>query len=221
MRADEQLIRARESSVISAVRTADGKLLRRGSFKCALKNEIALFVLLFSVAALVVIVILKESGAELRGIWLIDTAFTLVSMLTTASGIVWGILSVGRECTYEALETEFIVNGPGKKQQVFYYSDVYNVEFKELRRFGHLHRGFDITVHTSIKQVHYRCIFGDRRLDTSVTGTPFFFLAVNAGLMDEELYDDPDISQELDDAFRFILAEDDSDDEDDIKNSFF
>lgn len=158
----------------------------RGTFYCAYDTELAVFLFI--------------SGLLLFGIVFVFSRFRLVAGLDTVLGYVeigiygfeiiilgvWAFLNIGRECEYEALETEFIIRGPGRKQEIFYYSDIRNIEFDIMRRLGPGGGGYLVTITTGVRKIKYRYIFGENKVLTGISGTPFYYLALNSGFKVEE-----------------------------------
>ena len=163
----------------------ESKLYRKGTFKCAYNCELVIL-LIGSVFMLLLVtfsisVIVKSS---------MDTELTLDIGETTTLIVelfllyLWAFLCMGRECSYSAHETEFVVEGPGKRREVFYYCDVVDITYERWNRPGPASNGYIVKITTGVRTVTYRYIFGDRRIDETFEGTPFYVLAVNSGLMD-------------------------------------
>ena len=133
----------------------------RGTFYCAYDTELAVF--------------LFFSGLLLFGFVFVFSRISVAAELETVFGLfeigivcfemiilgVWTFLNVGRECEYEALETEFIIRGPGKKREIFYYRDVRNIEFDIMHRLGPGGGGYVVTITTGVRKIKYRYIFGE------------------------------------------------------------
>lgn len=164
---------------LTKARSKPELLLRRGSFKCAYNTE--LVILLFFVALVSLFVLWAMSALTDLPAWAAaatDIGEVYLAVFDILMGFVWAFLSMGRECAYEALETEFVVRGPGKRYEIFYYSDIADITFDKWRR-----RGYVVKITTGVRTITYRCIFGENKVDTEITGNPFYYLAVNSGLM--------------------------------------
>lgn len=179
----------------AALQLDDEKKVRsRGSFKCAHPYEM---VFVFAADALCVIYTLYwlfatrlykpfEDPDLLEAKWTLFTLFFVVGFIVRS--IIVAIATIGRECEYRAEQTEFTIEGPARRREIFYYNDVQEVRHEPLTLYG-VKRGYLITVVTGVREVQYRYIYSDRKLMTDFEDTPFYFLAVNSGLM--EYRDEP------------------------------
>lgn len=180
---DDEITKAREYSSLP--------ILRRGSFKVAFNTELCVFLFFAVIFSFVAgYILFGMAQAKVWERFELETVMSLVQLVlvSLAAGIavVQAFLNIGRECEYEARETEFIVRGPGKKQEIFYYSDVRDVRFERLTRPTLLGGGYYITIETGVRTVTYRYIFSENKVQTDITGTPFYYLAVNSGIMSFE-----------------------------------
>ncbi|MBE6888849.1 MAG: hypothetical protein E7485_02370 [Ruminococcaceae bacterium] len=168
-------------------------LIRKGSFKCAYNHEM---VYLLAVAGLAVVsfiammpIIVSANLAAEQGeisFKTSKTVFMAVTILLEAVfGTIFAFVFMGRRCEYDAGEHEFIVKGPGKRTEYFYYSDVRDITFEPIKLFGN-HRGFLVTITTSLRQYEYRYIFSDNKVFKDINATPFYYLGVNSGIFTTE-----------------------------------
>ncbi|MBQ4165440.1 MAG: hypothetical protein IJD85_03870 [Oscillospiraceae bacterium] len=168
-------------------------LIRKGSFKCAYNHEM---VYLLAVAGLAVVsfiammpIIVSANFAAEQGDISFKTSKTVfmavIILLEVVFGTIFAFVFMGRRCEYDAGEHEFIVKGPGQKTEYFYYSDVRDITFEPIKLFGN-HRGFLITITTSLRQYEYRYIFSDNKVFKDINATPFYYLGVNSGIFTTE-----------------------------------
>lgn len=156
----------------------------KGEFKCAFDNEMIYLAIIGVILVVLVIASLpfvlsllnfvgRRNGADFLGVIMIP--FYIVF------GTAFAVVLNGRTCNYDANETEFVVTGPGKRKEYFYYSDVQDITTEEFRLFGKK-RGYIVTITTSVRDVQYRYIFGKNKVFTDIDGTPFYYLGLNSGL---------------------------------------
>lgn len=176
------------------------KILRRGSFKCAHPYEMVFVVMLDMLCAAntlywffaVRLYRPFEDMELLEAKWTMFMLFFLVGLLIRSLGV--ATATIGRECDYRAEQKEFVIEGPARRREIFYYNDVYAVHREPLTLYGRK-RGYLVTIETGVREVQYRYIYSDKKLMTDFEDTPFYFLAVNSGLM--EYRDEPSgITQE-------------------------
>ncbi len=170
------------------------KVRSRGSFKCAHPYE-RVFVFVFDILCALNglywffatrLHIPLEDADALEAKVQMFTLFFAVGFAVRTLGV--AIATIGRECEYRAEQTEFVVEGPARRREIFYYNDVHEVRHEPLTLYG-VKRGYLITVVTGVREIQYRYIYSDRKLMTDFEDTPFYFLAVNSGLM--EYRDEP------------------------------
>lgn len=112
--------------------------------------------------------------------WLIIVAFA------------YAIISSGGLCHYSAGETEFIIKGPGKKQEVFYYNDVYEVRYEPIKLLF-FNRGYIVTITTGVREITYRYLYGDGKRNRRIEDSPFRYLEYNSGLCEKDDETPPDV----------------------------
>ena len=162
-------------------------LLRRGSFKCAHPYEMV-FVMLIRIAeigsALFWFVKLDIIGT-LSDADMTEMKFTyyllIMSGISFVMAIFFAIATMGRNCEYRAEKDGFVIEGPGKRNEYFYYNDVLSVDYEPLKLFFR-NRGYLVTIETGVRVIRYRYIFTEKKILTEFEDTPFYFLAVNSGL---------------------------------------
>ena len=125
-----------------------------------------------------------EAAADIMWIlmlgWLIACVFSFT------------IISSGGLCTYSAGETEFVIKGPGRKQEIFYYSDVYEVRYEPIRLLF-LDRGYLVTITTGVRDITYRYLYGDGKRNRRIEDSPFYYLEYNCGLCEKDDAPPPDL----------------------------
>ncbi|MBE6901805.1 MAG: hypothetical protein E7478_04970 [Ruminococcaceae bacterium] len=170
------------------------KILRRGTFKCAHPYE-RVFVftadILCAVNTAYWFIMTRlykpfEDPDLFEAKWSLFLLFFLVGLIVRS--VIVAIATIGRECSYRAEQKEFVVEGPARRREIFYYSDVYAVHREPLTLYG-VKRGYLVTIETGVREVQYRYIYSDKKLMTDFEDTPFYFLAVNSGIM--EYSDEP------------------------------
>ena len=187
----DELTRAREDG--SYGRKEEIPLIRKGSFKCSYNHEM---VFLLTAAGLAVVsfialmpLIASANFAAEQGDISFKTSNTVFQavliLLELVFGTIFAFVFMGRRCEYDAGEHEFIVKGPGKRTEYFYYSDVQDIEFEPIKLFGN-HRGFLVTITTSLRRYEYRYIFSDNKVFKDINATPFYYLGVNTGIFTTE-----------------------------------
>ncbi len=164
---------------LKRMREGEEPIMNRGTFYCAYKSELVLGLLLGAIALTVAYSVLVTYDDVVR------KAFKLaIYTLDILLGAVFTFLNMGRECEYEAGATEFIVRGPGKKREIFYYRDIQDITYRPWNRIGRA--GIIVTIETGVRKIEYRCIFSDNKVLTGFSGTPFYYLAKNSGFQVEE-----------------------------------
>lgn len=167
-----------------------GLLIRRGSFKCAGKLEMAL-VLVFDLAFLAAVIVsflafdvlgsFGEPDGRARVLFFVIAVVVSGTVCVTANSFVMN----GRTYEYSAEKKEFTVKAPDGKTEYFYYDDVRDIRHEPLKIHGRV-RGYIISIETGVRTVEYRYIFGENKLMTGLADTPFYYLAVNSGLVQYE-----------------------------------
>ena len=165
-------------------------LIRRGSFKCAGKLEMVM-VLVFDLAFLAAVIVcffafdvwgsFGEPDGETRVLFFTIAVVISGTVCVTANAFVMN----GRTYEYAAEEKEFTIKAPDGKTEYFYYDDVKDIRHEPFRLHGRV-RGYIISIETGVRTVEYRYIFGDNKLMKGINDTPFYFLAVNSGLVQHE-----------------------------------
>ncbi len=159
---------------------------RKGSFKHV--SRIAdLFSALLLVGALFLAVIfilsLINFGEEIN--MLIRRAAAVCIIMEGAFAAIRIISSLGREYSYEAGETDFVVTDQFGEREYFYYSDVTSVSYTPIHK-KHAICGYAVEIATGMRRVSYRFHFGTNAENTSTAATPFYCLEVNSGLREPE-----------------------------------
>ncbi len=186
----DELQRAREEGSYGRTEAQAGPMIRHGSFKVAYNNEMVF--LLLAVILMVAIfiaflpfIVAANEAYEMGGLSRKSSRTVFIAVVLIIEGV-FGTISafifMGRNCEYSAEETEFVVKGPGKKTEYFYYSDVRDITFRPFKLFGN-HRGYIVTISTSIRDYEYRVIFGDNKVVKDVSGNPFYYLGVNSNVI--------------------------------------
>ncbi len=163
-------------------------LLRRGTFKCALKHEM---VYVFA-AGMVWLLITVISYFVLR-LWERfphgELEMGIFAIIAVAFGTLYltafNVITNGAACEYRAEKTEFMIKGPRKQTEYFYYNDVCDIKYEPMKLHGRV-RGYVVTIITGVREVEYRYIFGENKIMTEIDDTPFYYLAVNSGLIQHE-----------------------------------
>ncbi len=201
----DELQRAREDGSYGRTERDELPLIRRGSFKVAYNNEMVF--LLIAVGLMIVMFIgflpiitaaedaYREGAISYktnRGVFM--AAFIVIEAVF---GAITAFVFIGRNCEFSAEESEFVVKGPGKKTEYFYYSDVQDITFQPFKLFGN-HRGYIVTIMTSVRVIEYRVIFGDNKVVKDVSGNPFYYLGVNSNVITlEKPQVDTDIAESM------------------------
>ena len=174
------------------------KLLRRGSFRCARRHELIYVMIILGIGVgnavfwffalnLHRILFGGNHGYFEHIFEHIDTLMEVYLLLIQVGIIVLSpffvIATHGTSCEYAAEETEFVIKGPGKQTEYFYYDDIVSMNWEELKLFG-LKRGYHVVIETGVRTIEYRYIYGKNKLLTGFEDTPFYFLAVNCGLVE-------------------------------------
>ncbi len=183
-------------------------IVRKGEFRIANPHEMIYLIIIgvILIAALAVTIPLAISATEINTARRGDGYIFAFCMLPVylIFGTIFGLILKGRKCEYQATEEEFIVKGPGKATEYFYYSDIQDIDSEELRLFGR-HRGYIVRITTSIRTVEYHYIFGENKVFTDLNDTPFYYLGYNCGLLDKHK---PEIDSEgVMDIFESMVVE--------------
>ncbi len=157
------------------------KHLSRGEFKCAFDKEALYLAVIGSVLVVSIIAAFPLVMVVMNFTGVGDTLVIFAIPFYLVFGTLFAIILNGRTCTYEAGETEFVITGPGKRREFFYYNDVQDITTEELKLFGKV-RGYVVTITTGVRDVEYRYIFGKNKVFTGIDGTPFYYLGLNSGL---------------------------------------
>lgn len=160
------------------------KQCSKGEFKCAYDNEMVYLGIIVAIIAVLVLASLPML-LSLMGVLGSRGGVRFIYAVVLVGYIVFGsafaVILNGRTCNYDANETEFVVTGPGKRKEYFYYSDVQDITTEEFRLFGKK-RGYIVTISTSVRDIQYRYIFGKNKVFTDIDGTPFYYLGLNSGI---------------------------------------
>lgn len=199
----DKLTDARNNGTYGKAEADELPLIRHGSFKLAYNHEMIFLIIAAGIAAASLIVLLPVITLAAK----MESSAIFEAVLAA----VWGVFSImcavifmGRGCEFSAEQNEFMLKGPGRKTEYFYYSDVSDITFEPFSLFGK-HRGYIVTVTTSLRTTQYREIFGDNKVIRDVTATPFYYLGVNSGIITTEK---PQLdSEEVDSMFESALIE--------------
>ncbi len=165
----------------------DKKLVRRGSFRTAYNNEDKLIIICAAGAVLCVamfIVGLSVFGEPEDFLGFMSSVFWIIPAVVCVVCI--PVVVYGRNCTYNAGETELELNTPHGSDYL-YYSDISEVVYKPMYLFKK-QRGFLVTVVTGVRDFTFRYIFDGEDLKKP-EHTPFYLLEVNSGLRQPETGD--------------------------------
>ncbi len=187
----------KKKSPEAAARVAQERrvIVRRGSFHHAFRYE-KLYLAVWAVVNIACTIILFV-GAYNYGLFsdsertLTISEFIIISIGFFAA-TEYAVIITGTRCEYRAEETEFVVKGPHKNQEIFYYSDVQEVSFEPIRSFIGS-KGYLITVTTGVRDIKYRYIFGDSRRNNRPEDSPFYYLEYNSGLCEKDTTPPPDV----------------------------
>lgn len=153
----------------------------RGSFRTV--NKVQSLCVTFLAAgllmiALVVIGCMFDFGDDVNSI--VTSLFFICLGLEALAALVWFVAGFRGDHTYEVRNTEFSVTAPNGSKEIFYYSDVKNVDYTAFRKGKS--RGYTVKITTGIRSVTYQFLFGVNAEKFDTSATPFFQLEVNAGL---------------------------------------
>lgn len=186
----DNLQRARDEGSYGRTEAQELPLIRHGSFKVAYNHEMVF--LLIAVGLMIVmflgflpILASANEAFEAGNISRKSSKGVFIAVLLVIEGVFAAITAfvfMGRNCEYSAEETEFVVKGPGNKKEYFYYSDVQDIIFQPFKLFGN-HRGYIVTITTSVRVIEYRVIFGENKVVKDISGNPFYYLGVNSNLI--------------------------------------
>lgn len=87
-----------------------------------------------------------------------------------------GAIRAGVTCKYYADQDEFRITDNRKHTEYLYYADIVNVEYKPMKLFGCLPRGFRVTITTAYRTIVYDYLFFGNFSSTSPEDTPFCLL---------------------------------------------
>ncbi len=176
-------------------------IVRNGRFRHSYKYEgIALLIwALISVAGIVAVwnfsyllssVDMLQEGEVREGTP--QLMILLVEVWIIISAFAYAIISSGGLCYYSAGETEFTIKGPGKKQEIFYYNDVYEVRYDPIKLLF-FDRGYLVTITTGVREITYRYLYGDGKRNRRIEDSPFYYLEYNSGLCEKDDNPPPDV----------------------------
>ncbi len=153
----------------------------RGSFRTV--NKVQSLCGTFLAAGLLMIVLVLigcifDFGDEVNSI--VTSLFFICLGIEAAAVVVWFVSGLRGDHRYEVRDTEFSVTAPNGSEEIFYYSDVKNVDYTAFRKGKS--RGYTVKITTGIRSVTYQFLFGVNAEKFDTSATPFFQLEVNAGL---------------------------------------
>lgn len=163
-------------------------IIRKGTFRTINRLQgLVSALLLVGLFFLAVIFVLSfiNFGEEIN--MLLRRAAAVCIVMEGAFAAVRVIMSFGREFSYEANESDFVVtdNNNGEKEY-YYYSDVSSVNYTAISS-GNRITGYLVEIATGMRTVKYRYRFPANADDLSTAATPFYLLEVNAGLREPEV----------------------------------
>ncbi len=159
------------------------KTIRRGTFRCFNKAQNmcgALFAAGFLMVALVTILCIFDFGEISE---YITSLFWVALGLEVLVAVIWIVVSMRGDYSYEIREDEFSVTAPNGDTEYFFYSDVRSVEYAPINKGKD--RGYTVSITTGVRMVKYQFIFGYNAENTDTAATPFYYLEVKAGLREE------------------------------------
>ncbi len=161
-------------------------ITRKGTFKCI--NRLAglvsalLVVGLFFMAATFVL-LLFNFGDEINMI--VRRAAAVVFVMEGGFAAIRVFMALGREYSYEAGGSEFVVTDMEGNKEYFYYSDVSSVTYTPSYS-GKNIAGYVVEIASGFRKVTYRFRFGPNADNKSTAATPFYCIEVNSGLREHE-----------------------------------
>ncbi len=158
------------------------KLLRKGEFRCARNSE--RIMLLFIMGLIFTVGVIVLSCLDLGEMnYMLDTMVGVCIFMLICLAIVWAVAASDKVYHYEALETEFVVTDSNGKKEIFYYTDIKDIVYCPFGATGKKH-GYKVTISTGVRDIVYNYVFSENKFFTEPEGTPFYYLAYNAGLAD-------------------------------------
>ena len=173
---------------LSAAREGRGIIIRQGNFRCAYNAELV-WLLASAIPALTLFGIFAVSVTD-DIVNLFDNIYTAVCAGGIVLSFIFSAICYGRNYHFSAERDVFVISRRRKKRY-YYYSDITNIKFEEFRLFGKK-RGYAVTIQTRYTSDTYRFIFGDNRIFTDATNTPFYYLMRNAQLTNAPENNKPD-----------------------------
>ena len=176
---DPELIAAREGSNIQ---------IRRGHFRCAYEMEFV-WLLATAIPALTLFGIFGFSVTR-DIVKLFDNLYSAVCMGGIVLSCLFSAICYGKNYSFIAEQDAFVISRRQKVRR-YYYADITDIKFEEFRLLGKK-RGYIVTIETRYVSDTYRFIFGDNRIFTDATNTPFYYLMRNARLTNAPENQSPD-----------------------------
>ncbi len=161
-------------------------IIRKGTFKCIgrLADMVsALLVVGLFFMAVIFVLSLINFGEDIN--MLIRRAAAVVIVMEGTFAAVRVIMSLGREYSYEAGESDFVVTDQNGDKEYFYYSDISSVVYTPTYSRKTI-VGYVVEISSGFRKVTYRFRFGTNADNKSTAATPFYCLEVNAGLREPE-----------------------------------
>ena len=158
-------------------------VVRRGTFRCFNKAQNmcgALFVAGLLMVALVTILCIFDFGEISE---YITSLFWVALGLEVLVAVIWIVVSMRGDYSYEIREDEFSVTSPDGDTEYFFYNDVQSVDYAPINKGKD--KGYTVSITTSVRTVKYQFIFGYNAENTDTAATPFYYLEVKAGLREE------------------------------------
>lgn len=173
---------------LTAAREGRGIIIKQGSFRCAYNAELV-WLLATAIPALVLFGTFAVSVSN-DIVKLFDNIFAGICMGWITLSLISSAVFYGKNYHFSAERDAFVISRRNKKRY-YYYSDITNVRFEEFTLFGKK-RGYVVTIETRYNTDVYRFIFGDNRIFTDATNTPFYYLMRNAQLTNAPENNTPD-----------------------------
>ncbi len=173
---------------LTAAREGRGLIIRQGNFRCAYNAELV-WLLATAIPALTLLGTFAVSVSD-DIVNLFDNIYAGICAGGIALSLISGTVFYGKSYHFSAERDAFVISRR-KKKRYYYYADITNIKFEEFKLFGKK-RGYVVTIETRYNTDVYRFIFGDNRIFTDATNTPFYYLMRNAQLTNAPENNTPD-----------------------------
>lgn len=173
---------------LDAAREGRGIIIKQGRFRCAYNAELV-WLLATAIPALVLFGTFAVSVSD-DIVNLFDNICAGICMGGITLSLIFSAIFYGKSFRFSAERDAFVISRR-KKKRYYYYSDITNIKFEEFTLFGKK-RGYVVTIETKYDTDIYRFIFGENRIFTDTTNTPFYYLMRNARLTNAPENNTPD-----------------------------